>query len=253
VNARTYPRSFSVILALVVLGTIFQSAEAQQGQVTFPEKPQPGNYVIDEAGLISQADRRTINEVAAALWQDNAAPIIAVTITSLADHNAAGYTIEQYAFELFNHWGIGNERHNYGMLLLVSEGDRKARIELGAAWGQNHNDQAQEVMDTLIIPRFREGKFSEGIRLGVRGMDTLARGVAPRMRWLTLGEAIFIIAFIVLTVAVIISLFKHGRKGWGWAVISLLGMALIVLFKVLMFLAIFGGGDSGGGGASGDW
>jgi uncharacterized protein len=236
-----------------MLGTIFQVAEAQQGQVTFPDKPPGGSYFVDEAGLISPADGESINQVAAALWHDKAVPILIVTITSLSDHNAAGYSIEKYATELFNHWGIGNERHNYGILLLVSEGDRKARIELGAAWGRSHNDQAKQVMDTLIIPRFREEQFSKGIRLGVRGMDGLAREVTPQVRRLTWEGAILIVAFTGLTIAVIISLFKHGRNGWGWVLVAFLGTVLVVLFKVLMIVAIFGGGDSGGGGATGDW
>lgn len=252
-STRTYPRSVSVILALVILGAIVQTADAQGTQVTFPDKPASGTYYVDEAELISWTDRHAINKLADALWEEKAVPIIAVTITSLADHNAAGYTIEQYAFELFNHWGIGNERYNYGMLLLVSEGDRKARIELGSAWGQGHNDQAKEIMDTLIIPQFRNEMFSEGIHIGVIGMDNLARVVAPPVRRISIWDVVFLVAVIALAIGIMVSLIKHGRKGWGWALIGLVGAMIVLLFKLLMFLAIFGGGDSGGGGATGDW
>lgn len=253
VNIRFYARIISGLASLVMLGVLFRGAEAQQEQVTFPNKPPPGTYFVDEARLISKAHGQDINQVAADLWRDQAIPILAVTITSLSDHNATGYSIEQYAFELFNHWGIGSERRNYGMLLLVSEGDRKARIELGAAWGRNYDVQAQQVMDTRIIPHFKEERFSEGILTGVEGMDRMARELAPPGRVLAPGTIILILGLSGLTIAVIISLFRSGRNGWGWALIAALGTILVVLLKVLSIAAIFGGGSSGGGGGSGSW
>jgi uncharacterized protein len=230
---------------------------AKAQQVTFPAKPAAENFYVDEAGLIAQGEGQAINEVAGALLRDHQVPLIVVTISSLTAHNAAGYTIERYAFELFNQWGIGSERRNYGMLFLVSKGDRRARIELGAAWGHSYNVQAEQVMNTLVIPRFKEEKFSEGILAGVRGMDAMARGLAlpkPEQPWWTIP---LMLAVLGLIIAVIISLFKSGHKGWGWALIALLG---VILFFLLRSAAQargsgggFGGGSSGGGGASGSW
>ncbi len=102
-----------------------------------------------------------------------------VTIPSLANYNRldSPITIEYYAYELFNEWGIGSERRNFGMLLLVSLGDRKARIELGASWGVTYNVDAQKVMNTMIIPAFKQSDYSAGILAGVTGMDSMARGL----------------------------------------------------------------------------
>lgn len=246
---------FSGLIFAAFLGFLARGAWAQQ--VTFPAKPSSENFYVDEAGLIAQGEGQTINEVAGSLLRDDQVPIIVVAISSLTAHNAAGYTIERYAFELFNQWGIGSERRNYGMLLLVSKGDRRARIELGAAWGHSYNVQAEQVMNTLIIPQFKEGKFSEGILAGVRGMDAMARGLElpkPKQPWWTIP---LMLAVLGLIIAVIISLFKSGHKGWGWALIALLG---VILFFLLRSAAQargsgggFGGGSSGGGGASGSW
>ena len=54
--------------------------------------------------------------------------------------------------------------------LTYSQLDRKARIELGAHWGRTYDNDAARVMDTLIIPQFKERNFSLGILEGVRGM-----------------------------------------------------------------------------------
>ena len=52
------------------------------------------------------------------------------TIPSLAAYGAGGWPIDRYAMNLMSEWGVGYPEWNYGMLLLVSPGDRKARIEL---------------------------------------------------------------------------------------------------------------------------
>lgn len=251
-------RRFCILSGLIFaafLGLLARGVKAQQA--TFPAKPTSESFYVDEAGLIAQGEGQAINEVAGALLRDDQVPIIVVTISSLTAHNAAGSTIERYAFELFNQWGIGSERRNYGMLLLVSKGDRRARIELGSAWGHSYNVQAQEVMTTLIIPRFKEGNFSEGILAGVRGMDAMARGLAlpkPKQPWWIIP---LILAVLGLIIAVIVSLFKNGQKGWGWALIALLGVILFFLLRSALqgrgSGGAFGGGYSGGGGASGSW
>jgi hypothetical protein len=81
-------------------------------------------------------------------------------------------TIEEFARRWFNSWGIGTlnapsgARANRGMLLLVSVGDRKARIELGADWGRGANGYSQSVMAASIIPAFKRGDYSGGIAAG---------------------------------------------------------------------------------------
>jgi uncharacterized protein len=239
------------IAALIGL-LLLQGAAA--GAVTFPSKPPGDRFYVDEAGLISEAEGKAINDVAQSLLKEEQIPLVVVTIRSLASHDAAGYTIERYAYELFNTWGIGSERRNYGMLLLVSRQDRRARIELGSAWGHASNFQAQEVMNTLILPEFRQGSYAEGILAGVRGMDAMARGLAlpkPKQPWWVLPA---FLAFVAVCIGVIVSLFKSGRKGWGWALLIGLGALLFFLLRSAgRSGGAFGGGSSGGGGASGSW
>jgi uncharacterized protein len=243
-------RRTAMLLCLVLQAMAARAA-------TFPEKPPTDHFYQDEAGLIGEAEGRELDRIAAELLKEQQVPMIVVTIQSLGAHDAAGYTIERYATELFNDWGIGSKRRNYGMLLLVSKGDRRARIELGAAWGHSYDLQAQKVMNTLVVPEFRRGQFSEGILAGVRGMDAMARGLQlprPKQPWWVLP---LFIAFIIAVIAVIVSLFKSGRKGWGWALVIGLGALLFFMLRAVAQSSgsggAFGGGSSGGGGASGSW
>lgn len=243
-----------VLLALVLMGrpTMLRAQEVQ-----FPERPDVAGdvWVLDRAGMIADAEATEINGIATTLMQEERVPLLVVTIHSLRDMNAAHFTVEQYAAELFDAWGIGSEQRNYGMLLLVSKGDRKARIELGKDWAGRKDAEAREVMDTLIIPAFKRGDFSGGILAGVRGMDAMARDLqlpSPKQPWWVLP--LFGVLLIVI-IGVIISLFKSGRKGWGWALIVGLGVLLFFLLRASASGGggAFGGGSSGGGGATGSW
>lgn len=223
----------------------------------FPDRPDAakGVWIVDEAGMIDPAEATEINGVATALMRDQRVPLLVVTIGSLMAMNAPHYTIERYAGELFDHWGIGDERRNYGMLLLVSQGDRKARIELGKAWAGQHDADAQRAMDTLMVPAFRQGRFSEGILAGVRAMDAMARGLQLPMAkapWWTLPLFFVLLA---LAIGAIISLFRSGRRGWGWALLAGLGLLLFFMLRASARSGggAFGGGSSGGGGATGSW
>jgi len=227
------------------------------GAVTFPNKPPKEHFYVDQAALLKPEDAAAIDTLASSLLREEKIPLLVVTIPSLVSFQAASMSIESYAKALFDQWGIGSQNRNYGILLLVSVGDRKARIELGAGWGRTHDDDAAYIMDSLILPAFKQKDFSGGIRAGAEALDKMARGLGlpkPKTPWWIIPAFLLGIA---LVIGVIVSLFKSGRKGWGWALIAGLG---VLLFFVLRAAASssgsggsFGGGSSGGGGASGSW
>ena len=225
--------------------------------VEFPEKPQDTDWYVDMAEMIDANAATEINKIAVDLWVNEDIPVYVVTIPSLAAMDAATLSVDGYATELFNHWGIGSEERNYGMLLLVSRGDRRARIELGAEWGRDHDRSMQQVMDKLIIPQFKRGDHALGIVDGIRGMDSVARGLAlpqPTAPWWLLPLMIAVGAGLIF---LIYNLFKTGRSGWAWALIVALGVALFFILRNAGQSSGsgggFGGGFSGGGGASGSW
>lgn len=222
--------------------------------VEFPDKPPKTDFFVDRANLLDEAAKKNVNETALALLQEEQIALFVVTIPSLSAYEASSLGIEGYALELFNHWGIGSQDRNYGMLLLVSSGDRKARIELGAAFDHNYDRQANDIMQSLIIPGFKRGDFPVGITDGVRGLDAMARGLqlpkATAPWWFIPAIILGAIFFGFL----IYNLFKTGRKGWAWALIAFLAVALFFLLRNSGGSGGgFGGGSGGGGGATGSW
>jgi uncharacterized protein len=227
-----------VLLALLlVAGPLAATGWAQ---VTFPNRPPSGGVIVsDEIGLITVENRQEIERIGNALFKDRGYPMCVVTIRALAAHRATGYTIDRYAVELLKAWNLEAAHKSHGLLLLVSEDDRLARIQLGTAWGAAHDGRASEVMDTLILPAFKRGEMSKGILDGVRGFDAMGRGLAlptPPMPWWLIPA---VAAGGLVLVGGIISFSRSGRTGWAWAIGGFVGAMLLARLIGM----IRGGGD----------
>lgn len=59
--------------------------------------------------------------------------------------------------------------------MVVSVGDRRGRIELGAAWERRFDAYSRRVMDQDMVPRFRNGDFGGGLAAGVESLAEMAR------------------------------------------------------------------------------
>lgn len=230
--------------------------------------PQPGSgYVTDHANLLTRDQEERIERW---LWQTESrenVEIIVVTIGSIKDYTGTpNRSIEQFAAALFNKYGIGNMPKNDGVLLLVAVKDRKARIELGAAYGHGRDADATRIMQSVILPRFKEDDYAAGITNGVKAIMLEFAGLRVGWNW----PLIIIILAISVVAVVAFSLFKSGKRGWGWVCVGLIVVLLMAAFWIIWMtlkhmprgsssgwssggMGGFGGGFSGGGGATGGW
>lgn len=151
------------VVILGLMATTFASAQ------TFPPVPRE-TAIYDGANLVSPSDRQAITELSHAFLRDTGAPIAVATFPSLASVGAS--SIENYGTALFNRWRIGRNDANGGILLLVAKADRKTRIVLGKDWARDYDEGARQINQQTILPAFKQGDFSGGIR---RGCEALAR------------------------------------------------------------------------------
>ena len=232
--------------------TLLFNISISNAQIRFLPPPPSGSFVADEANIIDPQTQNKINQISKSLLEEEKIPLFVVTIPSLINYQAGNYNVDQYARMLFDKWGIGFKNHNYGILLLISKGDRKARIEFGAGWNNAHDQEASYIMNDLIIPNFKTGNYSKGTLLGAQGLNSAARGLELPKNLIQIPIWAIILGFIVI-VFVIISLFVSGKKGWAWSLIVALALILWFLIKSLSSGSGLGGGSGGGGGASGSW
>ena len=139
----------------------------------------------------------------------------------MAEYGGGGLRIETFARLLFDQWQVGiaklgNQNWNTGILLLVSVGDRKSRIELGAGWGREKDQLCQQIMDERIVPEFKQGDFNGGISAGVEALEAMARGkelpTVPRPWW----HYAMVVGFIGLAIFTVVSMIRRGASGWAW-------------------------------------
>lgn len=158
-------RTRAVILALILLLTFGAAAQAQNGY-PLPEEL----YVNDFAGLLTEETANAIRTHLQDLQAERGIEMTVVTIGSIHDYNTGDYSIESFATNLFNTWGIGNPQLNNGVLILVAVADRQMRIEVGSGYGSRMNDDMQGVINEFMLPAFRQGDYNGGIYLGTRAV-----------------------------------------------------------------------------------
>ena len=242
--------------------------------------------VVDNAHLLSASTLDKMTRELAALERQTGDQIVVATLSTLS-----GYDIETYSNTLFRRWALGQKQMNNGVLLLVAPTERQVRIEVGYGLEGVLTDALSAVIiNTLILPNFREGKFENGIVEGVAAIKDILTGSKAdfddrvkahlqieheklkqqQKQEMITNVAAFIIFVIFVVLPILASIFgtKVGPRRYRW-----LGIVFVLWFLGSGrggfggglgggfgggsggFGGGFGGGggSSGGGGASGRW
>jgi uncharacterized membrane protein YgcG len=141
-------------------------------QNSYSPYPSPDEgYVTDIANLLTEAQEKQLEDWLYACEKENGFEMAIVTIGAIKDYPGADNgSVEAFATGLFNQYGIGNMPKNDGVLLLVAVKDREARIELGDGYGSDRDKDAEHIMQTVIVPEFRNGRYDRGILNGTQSI-----------------------------------------------------------------------------------
>jgi uncharacterized protein len=159
-----------LVAALALAAAACHPARARSDDPIFPKLT---GRVVDEAGLLTPAQEASLAARSEAVERSTGAQYVIVTLRSLQ-----GRPIEDYGVRLGRHWGVGRKYPNDGLLLIVAPSERKVRIEVGYGLEKRVTDPfAAKVIRDDILPRFRQGRFAEGI---AAGSEDLARRLVSR-------------------------------------------------------------------------
>lgn len=245
--------------------------------------PKPDGWVSDYAGLLDASTKNRLEQLLTEVNQEGGVEIAVVTIPTLG-----GQSVEEAAVELFAAWRIGKKGKDEGVLLLVAPKERKLRIEVGYGLeGTIPDGLAGEIIRDTITPRFRQGRFAEGIETGIaRIVESIARQKqiqisppeSPRLRttapeqdtrrWRLSSQATPVLLFLLLLVG-LIAISMAGERSFRDRRGPHRFRNRFIWFPVGPYsggssgggfgssgfggFGGFGGGSSGGGGASGSW
>ncbi|MDR1850203.1 MAG: TPM domain-containing protein [Zoogloeaceae bacterium] len=220
-------------------------------EVTYPEHKD--NYVNDFASVLSANHASAIRDSLQKLQRETGIQMVVVTVNAVSDYGAGATSVPVFAANLFDHWGISDKTQNSGILIFLSLKDREVKIEMGKGYAHRYDAEMQSIVDSTMIPRFKQDDYSGGIYDGVHAViDTVTRQVS----WFSYYKwHILVSVLIVVCIFAGISCMKSGKKGWGWAFFALAGALLLFLLKLLLkrsgSSSGYGGGSSGGGGGGG--
>jgi uncharacterized protein len=232
-----------------------------------PVFPELTGRVVDDAGLLSYPEEVAVTADLKALEDKSSDQVVVVTLPSLQ-----GYSIEDFGYQLGRHWGIGTERFDNGVILLVAPNERKVRIEVGRGLEGTLTDALSKIIiENAILPRFREGDFAAGIKDGVRDIILVLTGDAaeveqrgkarrdadnPTLDWI----------LVILWLAIWLWIAYSIWRGVRYATRAKRGPTGSILLPGTTWSAggwssggssgggfSGGGGSFGGGGASGGW
>lgn len=228
-----------------------------------PALPNPSRehfYVLDKANVLSAAAEKKIQVTSSQLAGRTKAQVVVVTIPSLEET-----PIEEYALELLRNWGIGDKQLNNGVLILISTGDRRSRIEVGYGLeGALPDAKTGRIQDEYMVPYFKNNDFERGI-LG--GYTAIVNEVAAEYKVTLPTDTVktrrtdrdpfeglpwwskILLGLVVIGIIIIDMIFFGGTLTW---------LLLSLLFRGGRGGGSGGGGSGGGGsggggGSSRDW
>jgi len=238
--------------------------------------PKPEGYVSDFAHVIDDASRSRLEAYAASVEQSTGAQMAFVTIPSLE-----GEPIEDVANTIFRAWGVGQKGKNEGIMLLLSIGDHRSRLEVGYGLEPILPDGLDGDILREMRPALRQNDFGDAMIAAAgtigsaiakaKNVQVQARppqrrtrpAVSDRIPWPMIIGGIFLLSLLARA---------GGPRGFGgggglgvlpWLILGNMmggrgsigsrGSGGFGGFDSGDGFGGFGGGDSGGGGASSDW
>lgn len=156
--------SFSIKSLTIGFLLFLSAAVFGQKAYTIAEIPDPkkngGGWVSDPDHILSPTDIAQVNSTISE-FESKTNVQVAVIIVNNFDQNQEDF---DFAFELFNTWGIGSKTANNGLLLFIAKDRRKYRFITGTGVeGVLPDVKLKHIAEQNLLPAFRENNFGTGI------------------------------------------------------------------------------------------
>jgi uncharacterized protein len=235
-------------------------------QFTIPKVPSFQTSVYDYADVLNPTEEKELENKLIRYSDSTTTQIVVITIKDLKGEDI-GILTPKWAHE----WGIGLEKEDNGILILVAKNDRKIWISPG--YGVEDRLTAGingELIRNIIIPEFKAGSYYNGLDKGADAIFEVLKGKYKGSREESSKD--FPILPIIIFAVILILIISKASKGGGNSGGGSRGLDLgdIIILSSLGrgnggfgggsfgggsggFSGGFGGGGFSGGGAGGSW
>lgn len=238
-----FKRNFLVTFLLIAAFSL-----AGFAQRDIPPKPGEQTSVYDEADILSAADEQRLEQKLINYADTTSTQIVIATIESLE-----GEYIGLYAPEWAQKWGIGQKKEDNGLLILMSEKDRKIWITTGYGLEEYLTDaRTKDIIENIILPEFRKNDYYSGLDKGTSAIFEVLSGTfqgSPKQRQESQGIPFQLLILGVIFLVFIVSLVRKnkGNNGGPGSKRGFGGSLMDVIILSSLGRGGFGGGSSGGG------
>ena len=122
--------------------------------------PMNSKYLLDIEDIFDESEEKTLKQLLKKTSKIKNDHIYILTVPDIGSFE----DFEKYAYAVSNQWKLGPK----GLLIVMSKNKRQIRIETSTEiWPRLSNEECQSIIINQIVPRFKEGKYYEGIKKGL--------------------------------------------------------------------------------------
>jgi len=226
---------------VAALALVFGATRGWAQDVPIP--PRPERWVTDQAGLLSPAQRASLDAKLASYERKTGHQVVVWIGESLG-----GRPLDDFAVKTFEAWQLGRKGADDGVLVIVLSRDRKMAIEVGYGLEPQVPDAvASRIINETMAPKLAAGDADGALEAGVEAILQSIDGkpfVDPEGKSRPAPEAkgpskIQLIGFGILALAFLVLFLTNPS------------LAIQLLFVMASGRGRQGGGGGGGGGFSG--
>ena len=182
-------------------------------QYTIPEKPKKQTSVYDFAKLLPEQQERSL-EQKLIRYSDSTSTQIVVAIIKSTEGEDIDYLGAQWGHK----WGIGQDKKDNGVLILLARGDRRIAISTGyGTEGTLTDAMSRRIIQNVIIPQFKQDNYYGGLNAGADAIFQVLNGEFKEERTFDNGSGFSIAPFLpfIIFFIILIILSSRKRKGGG--------------------------------------
>ena len=251
------------------------SGQNSHAQFEIPPIPKTQTSVYDYIGVLAPNESKALEQKLIRYADSTSTQIVLATINS-----TEGEYINYLATNWAQSWGIGQDKKDNGVFILLAKNDRKINISTG--YGVEHlltDKMCSRIIQEHFIPSFKKNKYAEGLNAGADAIFEVLTGAykaSPKQKTseVPFGLILFLLVIFIIFVAALSKRANGKNKGNRAPPTSLLDAIILSnmgrgnyrkskstgglfggtgSFGGGGFGGGFGGGGFGGGGASGGW
>lgn len=190
------------IFSFLFLALLWTPLEAKE----VPPRPQR-TIVNDYTNTLTANQQRALERKLVA-YDDSTSTQIAVVMMNSTD----GDDLFDYSYRIAEGWGIGRDGKDNGILLFIALQDRDVIIQTGyGVEGFLTDNMSRRIIDNIILPNFREGRYYQGLDEATTAIIQLGSGEYENNEGEGMPDIVLAFILLIMIVFVLVLVSRAGN------------------------------------------